>query len=416
MNIICQHQFYRRERNEITRIKIYINDAKYSPRLSTSIGRFQFFHPCRWQASIIIRSNLLTRKNAQPPPPDGHVFQPTRTIFKLVENIIGTDLQYKAIEKETGTIFELIQESISTNVLTKFHKDWTINVIFRVKKAAMFFNRFVKDIIETDLLSKIHENGTINVASRASPPGGHVFQQTRIILELSKDFDEDRTINLASLVHIWKNAPPYDIIGTNIVTKKNTPPAGGHVFQPTGRIELVQDIIGTNLLTTFHDDSTINVAYRVHITKNAPPPGGHVFQPTRIIFQLVQNIIGTNLLTNVHKNQTINVASRVFTMKNAPPPGGNVFQATVTIFELVQDIVETNDLTKFHDDYTINVSSIVLTRQLLTPHDAQRKTDKKRQQRLTISTLCLGELKPTPSPNKEKRHSFPSSIKCQQQT
>ena len=66
-------------------------------------------------------------------------------------------------------------------------------------------------------------------------------------------------------------------------------PLGGHVFPPTGTIfKLIQDIIGTNHLTKFHDDRTINVASRVltrfyksmiysHIRKNAPPPGGHVF-------------------------------------------------------------------------------------------------------------------------------------------
>ncbi|KAH3798158.1 hypothetical protein DPMN_151748 [Dreissena polymorpha] len=36
---------------------------------------------------------------------------------------------------------------------------------------------------------------------------------------------------------------------------------------------------------------------RVLTRKNAPPPGGHVFQPTAIIFELVQDIIGMNLLT-----------------------------------------------------------------------------------------------------------------------
>ena len=41
-------------------------------------------------------------------------------------------------------------------------------------------------------------------------------------------------------------------------------PQGGHVFQPKGIIfELVQDIIGLNRLTMFHEDRTINVAYRV---------------------------------------------------------------------------------------------------------------------------------------------------------
>ncbi|KAH3831736.1 hypothetical protein DPMN_105005 [Dreissena polymorpha] len=98
------------------------------------------------------------------------------------------------------------------------------------------------------------------------------------------------------------------------------------------------------------------------------PHGGCVFQPTSIIFELIQDIIGMNLLTKFYEDQTINVASRV---KNAPPLGSHVFQANVTIFKLIQDIIETNLLTKFHEDWTINVPSRELTRQMLTPHNAR---------------------------------------------
>ncbi|KAH3720170.1 hypothetical protein DPMN_063064 [Dreissena polymorpha] len=174
-----------------------------------------------------------------------------------------------------------------------------------------------------------------------------------------------------------------------------------HVFQATGTIfKLIRDIIGTKLLTKFHDDRTINVASRVLIRENAPPPDiigtnlltkfhedqkinvasrekmprGHVFQPTGIIFELVQDIIGMNLLTKFHEDRTINVVSRVLTRfyyshikKNAQPLGSHVFQANVTIFELNQDIIETNLLTKFHEDWTINVASRVLTRKNALP-------------------------------------------------
>ncbi|KAH3816278.1 hypothetical protein DPMN_117791 [Dreissena polymorpha] len=114
--------------------------------------------------------------------------------------------------------------------------------------------------------------------------------------------------------------------------------------------DLIQDIIGTNLRTKFHDDQTINVASRMLTRKNALPPGSHVFQPISIIFKLVQDIIGMNLLTMFHEDPTINVASRV---KNAPPLGSHVFQANITIFKLIQDIIETNLLTKFHEDWTM---------------------------------------------------------------
>ncbi|KAH3824936.1 hypothetical protein DPMN_126796 [Dreissena polymorpha] len=96
--------------------------------------------------------------------------------------------------------------------------------------------------------------------------------------------------------------------------------------------------------------------------KTATPPGGHVFQPTGTIFVLVQDIIGTHVLTKFHEDWTKNVTSRELTRKTATPPGSHVFQPTGTIFELVQDIIETHVLTKFHEDWTINVTFRVLTR------------------------------------------------------
>ncbi|KAH3718333.1 hypothetical protein DPMN_061136 [Dreissena polymorpha] len=142
----------------------------------------------------------------------------------------------------------------------------------------MFFNQpasfeLVQDIIGMNLLTKFHEDWTINVASRVL---------TRLYYS-----------------HIRKNAPPL----------------GSHVFQ-----------------ANFHEDRKIKVVSRVFTRKNALPPGGHVFQSTGIIFELVQDIIGMNLLTKFHEDLTINVASRV---KNAPPLGSHVFQANVTIFLLI---------------------------------------------------------------------------------
>ncbi|KAH3887073.1 hypothetical protein DPMN_011088 [Dreissena polymorpha] len=224
----------------------------------------------------------------------------------------------------------------------------------------------------------------------------HVFQQTRTIFILRQK--------------------------KNILKKKNAPPPGSHVFQPTGTVfELVQDIIGTNLLTRFHDDRTINMSSRVLTMKNATPLGSHlltkfhddwtinvtsrvhVFQANVTIFELIQDIIETNLLTKFHEDWTINVICRPYTEKcpapggyvclafgtifelfqdiigtnlqtmkigkymwplekNAPPPSGHVFQPTGITFELVQDIIGMNLLTKCHEDRTINVASRVLTR------------------------------------------------------
>ncbi|KAH3735195.1 hypothetical protein DPMN_041657 [Dreissena polymorpha] len=169
-------------------------------------------------------------------------------------------------------------------------------------------------------------------------------------MNLLTEFHEDRTINVASKVHI------------------------SHVFQAKVTIfKLIQYIIWTNLLTKFHENRKINVASRVLTRKNAPPPGSHVFQPTGIIFELVQDIIEMNLLTKFHEDWTINVASRVLTgfyyshiyshiWENAPPLGSHVFQANVTISEHIQDINEKNLLSKFHEDPKINMASRVLTR------------------------------------------------------
>ncbi|KAH3830393.1 hypothetical protein DPMN_103636 [Dreissena polymorpha] len=174
---------------------------------------------------------------------------------------------------------------------------------------------------------------------------------------------EDRTINVASRVFTRNNAPPPDIIGTNLlnlltksVSKPRPPPLGDYVFQPTGTVfKLIKDIIGTNLLTKFHEDLTINtkfhydlkiiVAPRVLSRKNAPPLwrpywtinvasgvrnapalGSYVFQANVIIFKVIQDIIGKNLLSKFHKDRPIDVASRVLTRKNAPPHGGHVFK------------------------------------------------------------------------------------------
>ncbi|KAH3869275.1 hypothetical protein DPMN_032438 [Dreissena polymorpha] len=187
-----------------------------------------------------------------------------------------------------------------------------------------------------------------------------------------------------------------------VLTRKYSPPLGGHVFQQTKTIfELLQDITETNLLTKFHENRTINVASRA---KNATPPGGNVFQQTRSIFKLIHNVIktyvltkvltrknappngghGHNLLTTFHEDRTINVASRMSTRKNAPPPFRHVFQATVTILELVQDIIETNLLTKFHEIWTINVASNVLTRQILTPHAGQKVITKAHHEHIVL--------------------------------
>ncbi|KAH3893543.1 hypothetical protein DPMN_017691 [Dreissena polymorpha] len=273
--------------------------------------------------------------------------------------------------------FNLWQNLIGTNVLTKFHEDWPTNVA--------------------------------NIDNCPPSPGGHVFQQTITIFKLTQAiFPNDWIINVTSRVLTRKNATPpcghfHEHWTTNVTSrarfhhtvkpyKENCPAPCSHVFHLTETIfELVQDIIGTHVLTKFHEDWTKNVTSRVLTRKTAMPLGCHVFQPTGTIFELVQDIIGTHVLTKFHEDWTKNVTSRVFTRKTATPPGdhfhedmtinvtsrvltrfaiyitatppgGHVFQSTGTIFELVQDIIGTHVLSKFHEDWTINVASRVLTR------------------------------------------------------
>ncbi|KAH3690607.1 hypothetical protein DPMN_191936 [Dreissena polymorpha] len=121
--------------------------------------------------------------------PGSHVFQQTRTIFIHIQVYIRKNAPPTGghVFQATGTIFELVQNIIGTNLLTKFHDDRKINIIWLLKK-----NAPSPDIIRTNLLTKFHRK--IYVASRvltglyyshirknAPPPGGHVFQPTDII-------------------------------------------------------------------------------------------------------------------------------------------------------------------------------------------------------------------------------------------
>ncbi|KAH3783776.1 hypothetical protein DPMN_161725 [Dreissena polymorpha] len=169
-----------------------------------------------------------------------------------------------------------------------------------------------------------------------------------------------------------------NIIRTNLLTKKNSPPLESHVFQANIIIfELIQDIIETNLLTKFHEDWTINVASRVLTRKNAPPlfhddrkinvtsrENDHVLLPIRTIFELNRHIQKTHVLTKFHEDWTKNVTSRV---ENCPAPWRPCFSPIWTIFELVRDINETTVLNKFHDDWAKIVTSRVFTRNTATP-------------------------------------------------
>ncbi|KAH3692875.1 hypothetical protein DPMN_193211 [Dreissena polymorpha] len=129
----------------------------------------------------------------------------------------------------------------------------------------------------------------------APPLDSHVFQANDKLLT---KFHKDRKINVAS----------------RVLTRKNAPPAGGH----------------------FHEDWIINVASR----EKCPAPWQPCFQAKVTIFELIQDIIGTNPLSKFHEDRKINfhddlatiVTSRVFTrslyshiINTSPPTGGHIF-------------------------------------------------------------------------------------------
>ncbi|KAH3882359.1 hypothetical protein DPMN_006294 [Dreissena polymorpha] len=214
-------------------------------------------------------------------------------------------------------------------------------------------------------------------------------------MNLRTKFHEDRTLNVASRTNLLTKF--HEVWTINVASREKCPAPGGHVFKET-KTKLIQDIIGTNLQAKFHDDRKINVTSRVLTRKICTK---YVFSQIWTIFELVRDFKEPSVLTKFHDDWAKIVTSRVFTRNTASPPGGHVFQQTRTIFELNQHIIKTNILTNFkvsrgimrknvlttfHENQTINVASRVFTRQNVD--DARRTTDKRRSQKLTMSTMC----------------------------
>ncbi|KAH3749336.1 hypothetical protein DPMN_183833 [Dreissena polymorpha] len=79
---------------------------------------------------------------------------------------------------------------------------------------------------------------------------------------------------------------------------------------------MAQNIIGTNIVTKILEDREINVTSWVLTMKNAPPPGSHVFQPIVTIFELIQDIIETYILAKFYEDRNINVASSILQLSS----------------------------------------------------------------------------------------------------
>ncbi|KAH3801204.1 hypothetical protein DPMN_154851 [Dreissena polymorpha] len=152
-----------------------------------------------------------------------------------------------------------------------FHDDWAKNVTSRV--FTIFFSLYT-------------------YKKTAPPPGSHVIQLTGTIFQLNSciketnvmtKFHENWAKNVTSRVFTYFH---------DIQIEKNAPPTGGHVFSLIWTIfELVRHINKTNL----HEDWALNV--------------------TSTVLKLDREIIGTNLLTKFHEDRTKNVASRMFRNK-----------------------------------------------------------------------------------------------------
>ncbi|KAH3885463.1 hypothetical protein DPMN_009457 [Dreissena polymorpha] len=150
--------------------------------------------------------------------------------------------------------------------------------------------------------------------------------------------------------------------------------------------KLDRDFIGTNLLTKFHEDRTINVASRVFKNKCGRTDKDQSQKRTVLSNQTDRRTdrqtdgqkTATSpwqpFLIKIHENLAKNVTSRVLTCfhyihieKNAPPTGDHVFSPIWTIFKLVRVFNKTNFLTNFHDDWANIVTSRVFTRKTAPP-------------------------------------------------
>ncbi|KAH3879305.1 hypothetical protein DPMN_003207 [Dreissena polymorpha] len=277
----------------------------------------------------------------------------------------------------------------------QFHENWAVNVPSKVEKCPAHWRpcfspiwtifELVRDINKTNVLSNFHHDWAKNVASiekTAPPTGGHVFQRTRTTFDLNQHMIKTNILTNFQLHR--------DIIGTKLLTKfhedrkRNVP---SRVFTNKS-IRKTATSPWQPFLTKFHEDLTKNVTFRV---ETAPLPGGHIFSPIWTIFELVQDINKTNVLFKFYNDWAKIMTSRVFTRKTAPPTGSHVFQRTGTNFELNQHIIMTNILTnfeldldfigtklltKFHEDRTRNVASRVFTNKCGQTKEGQRPVTK----------------------------------------
>ncbi|KAH3710438.1 hypothetical protein DPMN_069920 [Dreissena polymorpha] len=177
----------------------------------------------------------------------------------------------------TGTIVQLNSRIKETNGLSKFHENWAKNVTSTVFTCFHY----------------------IHIEKNAPPTGGHVFSPIPTIFKLVRDINKT---NVLTNFH----DDCAKIVTSRVFTREKCP---AH-WRPCFFTDL--DHFRTRLRHQMnqcsdqpHDDWAKIVTSRVLTRKTAPPTGGHC----------LQDLIGTKLLTKFHEDGTGNVASRVFTSK-----------------------------------------------------------------------------------------------------
>ncbi|KAH3710120.1 hypothetical protein DPMN_069587 [Dreissena polymorpha] len=181
--------------------------------------------------------------------------------------------------------YSLKKYFIGTNILTKFHEDWPINVAYIA--SSIFCNKQMR--------------------KTAQPSGNHVFQLP-FHLDCTNNFTS-RVLTRFYYSHIIKNVPPpasgdftiilYGKMRFSQRDMKNVPPLRPSYWMKnvTSRVKLPRHLAAIiSLLPKFHEDLTINVASRVL---------------TRTPAMRLGNIIGAHVLTEFHEDWAITVASRV---------------------------------------------------------------------------------------------------------
>ncbi|KAH3694684.1 hypothetical protein DPMN_082125 [Dreissena polymorpha] len=202
-----------------------------------------------------------------------------------------------------------------TNVLTKFHEDWAKNVSSRLFTC---FHYLHIDQLTSDTppTAHIEKKPAQPPGGHVFPPIMTIFELVQDIYKIDENapytggqhIHEDWTKNVTSRVFTCFHY---------IHIEKTAPPPCGHVFSPIWTIfELVRDINKTNVLTKFHDHLAKIVTSTGFTRNTAPPPGGHNNILTNLHEDWASNVTstvftsrginGTNVLTKFHEDQTIN--------------------------------------------------------------------------------------------------------------